>query len=244
MKRFLSTLVFAFLFLSCKKEKPEDPAIVPVTVKSGTIIVKTLVYDSLGNTKDDKSGFRVLIQSGSSYTTDAGGEARFEDMEYGIYYPDVFRSGYDAPLTLVNLNVPEVTAVIPVARRSHYEISNFSGQGFGKDSILISFDLNYTVPAGQVCRVALFADSLSSPGELAFMSADVLEIHGNVKSLNIARLPEFRSAVEAIEENSNFFISVTPVSYGKYKSNAQAKPIILGENQKKVTVVPIQKNWK
>jgi hypothetical protein len=241
MKKTLVFLLAGVLIFSCKKE--DDPEPEPEPEKRGTITVSVQTYDSLGSVLGDKSGVRVRLNTGQTATTTSNGEVKFDGFVHGDYVVDVFREGWDGPPALVKLDTDNKGVTLPMAQRSGFQTKNQTGQSYTKDSITISFSFNIPVPQGVTVRVAILTSTATPVNESTYSVSDVIEVQGGVTKYNIARLPALAAFVDQIEENTTFYVSAWPVSYGKFQSNALPKPVILGENLMQDGSITLLKNW-
>jgi hypothetical protein len=248
MKKIILLSVFFFLLLACKKKKDPDSAPQPQPEKTSSLTIQILKYDSLGYPFVDHSGVNVSLYNTSfSALTPSSGVVNFGNVPAKLHIPLLFQAGFDAAPFSVDLsNATSYTASgIPVAKISPFAItaSSFSGQFVNKDSITVSFNLNYSVPSGQYVKLAVLTGTNSAISANNFLSADVVLLtSSSVVKRNIAKLPELQSKLNALQANTNFYIKLTTVSYGIYESNLYGK-MLLGDHEVYSPHLQYQKNW-
>lgn len=241
----LNVLFFcAVMVFSCKKEKTPDPEPEPEPVKTGTVNITVLTYDSLGDQETDHSGVNVkLYQTSFSANTNAAGFVSFGNVPYGQVLPVLQKNYYDGAPVFIPLNSDQVSSTIPCAKFCAYRIQNFNAFIANPDSIPVSFNLDRSIPAGKTCKLAvMFSESainLSATGII-----DTIKVSSQVvQKLNIAKLPNFKNALTLLDKGKSFHISAVPVSYGPYYSNVLGKQILLGENPYFPNDITFNKNW-
>ena|SRR6218665_737956 len=244
MKRISILLLCLTVAFSCKKKKEEEPAPGPEPVKTGTLRLTVQTYDSLGQLKSNHSGVGVsLYKTSNSASTDSTGKLIFNNVSYGEVLPILQKNGYEGAPVRMTLNSETADLTVPCAQYSPYKAMNLNGFVASPDSIAISFSLNQPLPMGKSCRIAvMFSDttiSLGNPGIL-----DTVRIYSQVvQKLNVANLPNLKSALIVMKKSRTFRINVVPVSYGMYFSNVFGKQVLLGEHPVFPGELAFNKNW-
>lgn len=229
---------------SCKKKKEEETAPEPEPVKTGTVYFTVQTYDSLGQLKSNHSGVTLsLYQTGYSVLTDSSGKVQLNNVSYGEVLPILQKNGYEGAPVRVTLNSPSAALTVPCAQYSPYKAMNLTGFAASPDSIAISFNLHQPLPMGKSCKIAvLFSDTTISPGNPGIL--DTVRVYSQVtQKLNVANLPNLKSALIVMKKNKNFRICVVPVSYGMYFSNVFGKQVLIGENPVFPGQLTFNKNW-
>ncbi|MBL7934126.1 MAG: hypothetical protein JNL60_19635 [Bacteroidia bacterium] len=231
-------------FLSCKKNKQEEPAPTPEPVKTGTLNIKVELYDSLGQRETDASDIKVsLAPLTQNMVTNSEGLATFTELKYGDYFPTLQKYWYEGVPAKYSLNASSSTAVMPFAKYSQYRLMNMGGQVVNKDSVVISYHLTKPVPADKPCKLAVITNT-SSVSPFDFMSVDIVTNNlQDVNKQNIAKLPGVKNFLSSIKDSAVFYVDVIPVSYGTYYSNLTLKTILLGRNPSTNNNLPLRKNW-
>lgn len=248
-KSIIISALFLFVF-ACKKKNDPEPTPQPEPEKTSSLTVKVIRYDSLGDLEIDYSGVNVSIANTSfSAVTNTAGIANFTGLPSKYQVPLLFKAGYDAaPFSVDLTNTPNyTTSPMPVAKISGFKVNqaSFSTQFIDKDSITISLTLDKAVPAGKMVKLAVLTGTNTGISALNYFSADIILLNSSsVVKRNIAKLPEFQSKLNTLTIGTNFYIKVTPVSYGLFESNLYNGKILLGDSEPYSPISPAyQKNW-
>jgi hypothetical protein len=235
-----SMLVFVF---SCKKKEDKKP-VEPEPVKTGTLTVNIVLYDSLGQAEADRSGVTVkLANTAFAGVTSAAGSVSFSGVTQGLHYPVFIKTGYEGPPTSINLDSEAKTTSVVVARLSPFNLNNLAGQPVNKDSITISFALDKAIPAGKTCRIAVLYDSLATSAQ-KFNGVEFITVASqNTINYNISQLTGLKTFLNKLPNGKPYYISAVPISYGLYESNLSAKPVLLGDNLFFPDNLTFYKNW-
>jgi hypothetical protein len=245
MKKTALFLVFTLFFLNCKKKKDETPVTEPEPIKTGSVGIKVVSYDSLGQVLTDNSGIRVKLDATHTATTDMQGSVVFPGLNYGTYYPTFVKDDFDSSPVQVSLSEPSVSVSFPVAARSPYRATNFTSQIVTKDSIPVNFTIDRALPAGKQIKIALLFSTLGEVTAQNYMSCDIFSIAtSTITNYDVSSLPNFKAKLSALDSNTTFYIKVLPVSYGEYKGNLLPNPALLGENVYPPDKWMLLKNWK
>lgn len=244
MKKILVMALGVAVFFSCKKEEDETP-VVSEPLKTGNLTINVSTYDSLGQILADHSGVRVILNSSRSATTDVSGIITFTSLEYGTYYPSLLKDGWDGPPTSLTLNSASTSSTLPFPKRSGFKAQSLTGQSYNKDSIIITFNLDKSMPSGKFSRIAIVSGTATGVNSTNFESADIVTANGSTGlRYNISKLPGFSATLVKLDSNAMFFVNVIPVSFGIYTSNLTPKPVLLGENLFVPDNLVFKKNWK
>jgi hypothetical protein len=245
MKRISILFLCLAVAFSCKKKKEEEPNPEPEPVKTGTVHFTVQTYDSLGQLKNNHSGVTLTLYQGSglSVMTDSSGKLTINNVNYGEVIPVLQKTGYEGAPVRLTLNSESASLTVPCAQYSPYKVQNLTGFVSNPDSIAISFSLNKPLPMGKSCKIAvLFSDTTISPGNPGIL--DTVRIFSQVvQKLNVANLPNLKSALIVMKKDKNFRISAVPVSYGIYFSNVFGKQVLIGENPLFPAQLTFNKNW-
>lgn len=242
---FLLVLIGVVL-VSCKDKKKKDSDPEPEPVKYGTVTYNVITYDSLGQPQTDHSGVTVKLNNSGSTTTitSSTGVVKFENVQYGTLVPVLIKTDYEGVPLSVELNSPALNVNLPIAQRSTFQISNFSGQHVNQDSIAVSFDLSQAPPAGKMCRIAIITATAGlSPNNYTTLDTFNMASQHLVK-YNICKLPNLRTYVNSLDSGKLFYVGAVSLSYGAYKSNLFAKPVLVGEHLLTPDNLVFTKNWK
>ncbi|MDI1353848.1 MAG: hypothetical protein PSX36_02940 [bacterium] len=243
MKRILLLMLSLAVFVSCKKKEEAAPA-APEPVKTGSITLNVLSYDSLGDVLANHSGIRVILNSSNSATTGVSGSVTFNNIEYGTQYPSLLKDGYDGPPTGVTLNSASTSSTLPFPKRSAFKVQNYAGQAYNKDSIIITFNLDRAMPAGKYSKIAIITGTVSGVNASNFEVVDIVTANSSSGlRYNISKLPAFNTWLVKLDSNALFFVNAIPLSYGLYVSNLTTKPVLLGENLFVPDNLVFKKNW-
>lgn len=242
--KLLFLVLNCLLLLSCKKDSDTSSTPEPVVTSTGDLNLQVQLYDSLGNVETNRSGVKVLLASSSySALTDSNGTVSFKGLKYGTYYPSITKDWYEGAPVSVQLNSAAASAILPLARFSYFKLINLSGQVYNKDSIVVSYYLTNSIPAGGSCKLAVIS-STAALSAYNFSSVDLISTQTQqVTKQNIAFLPNLRSWLGKIKDSSVFYVDIIPVSYGTYYSNLSQKTVLLGRNPATSNNLPLKKNW-
>jgi hypothetical protein len=242
MKTIIAVVIASVIFFSCKKKKEtESPA---TSTNPITLTVKVTSWDSLGQVKNDQSGYTVQIPSASSKVTDASGTVIFTGIKKGTYTPVITRVNHEYVPTSVSLT-QSATVNVPVAQRSSFVLKDFSANQVSKDSLTITFNLDKSIPAGKECKIAVLTGTTITMDPTSYYSNDIVTTATSSSvTVNIAKLPGVKALIAQLDSADFFFVGAVPVSYGVYVSNSSTKPILLGDNALYPGNLIFKKNWK
>lgn len=241
----ITVLLILFIgFLSCKKDKKEEPAPQPEPLKTGTLNIKVELYDSLGDRETNAADIKVSLSPLTlTMATASDGIASFNNIQYGEYFPALQKYWYEGAAQRVSLNASSATALMPFAKYSQYRLVNLAGQVINKDSILVSYQLSKPVPTGKSCKLAVITNT-SSVSALDFVSVDIITTDTeSVFKQNVAKLPGVKDFLRSISDSAVFYLDIVPVSYGTYYSNLTLKTTLIGRNPSTNNNLPLKKNW-
>jgi hypothetical protein len=232
----------ALLAISCNK-KEKNPPPPPEPEKPGTLEVRVITYDSLGDLNADHSGVKVTLQNGASATTGTDGVVQFPNLPPDNYAPVLTKADYEGPFMSVRLLDDFESTTIPFPHRSPFAVSVLSGDAYSESSVQLDVTLDKPVPAGKSCKLVILGDSVPGVSPSKYLSADMTSIDGQYfDNLNVA-LPSLRTFMAKLRKSQFFYVMAVPVSYGLYNSNLLTNPIVLGRSYKTSKYVRLTRNW-
>ncbi len=239
-------LLVCFTFFYCKKKEGALKDTTPEIKPTSSINFNVITYDTLGDVDANNVGLNIsLYQTSFSATTNTTGLAIIGNLPYNTYVPILNKIGYDAPPVSVTLNNSNPLSInLPFPKQSPYKMDTLIGHNFNKDSITLTFNLSKTIPTGKAIKLAVITGTNNGLNPNSFASVDIVNLtSSNIVKLNVAKLPNFTSAVGALASNSNFYVNAIPVTYGVYTSNLLLSPVLLGDNLFYKNNLIFLKNW-